>query len=851
MPKTARADGAKPAAQRPPVDERDLGRRAATLSLGDKVCLLTGGDLWSLHAKPSAGLRRIVVSDGPVGVRGERWDERDTSANVPCPTALAASWDEQLVQAIGRVLAAEARRKGVDVLLAPTLNLHRTPYGGRHFECFSEDPLLTARIGAAYIRGVQSGGVAATAKHFIANETETQRHTVDVRVDDRTLHEVYLAPFEAAIRSGVWAVMAAYNRVNGSSMTESDLLHDVLDDELGFDGVVMSDWFATRTTEASARAALDLVMPGPDGPWGQALLDAIDEGRVAEATVDGKVRRVLRLAARVGALDEVQGMSPPSLGPGELAGTLRRAAAAGFVLVRNRGGLLPLARGRIRRLAVIGRHAADPSIAGGGSAKVFPPYCVSPLAGLRAALSRSSAVDYAPAGLVSDRVPVAAAPWIQTPDGVPGAEVRFLSSDGTVLGSERRPACAFNYPRSLEHGGSLAWVEVRATVRATEPGVYTIGASGLGRYRLTVGGNAVFDGRLTQPPGSDPFIALLLPPQVGHPVALDRGEQLEVVLRHEVGTAASELGDIGLAFQLNLLPPHGTDEEELARAERLARQADAAIVVVGTTDEVESEGFDRSTLGLPGRQDELVRRVAAANPRTVVVVNAGAPVLMPWAEDVGAVLLAWFPGQEFGNALADVVFGDVEPGGRLPTTWPRTEEGLPTARPAGGRLDYAEGLSIGYRGVEAAARSVRYPFGHGLGYSQWVYEELRAPEAMRAGEPIALEVVVRNTGRRLSREVVQAYASRPDSVLERPERWLAGFARAEAGPGERVTVTLTIAPRAVEHWDTKAREWALEPGRVELAVGPSSQLLPLGATVRIPAAARGDRDERRTEEERA
>jgi beta-glucosidase len=831
-PHTTKTDDA----QRLPVEEGDLGALVASLSLCERVRLLTGGDFWSLHAEPSIGLRRIVVSDGPVGVRGERWDERDTSANVPCPTALAASWDEQLVRAVGRVLAAEARRKGVDVLLAPTLNLHRTPYGGRHFECFSEDPLLTGRIGVAYIRGVQSGGVAATAKHFVANDSETERFTVDVRVDDRTLHEVYLAPFETAVRSGgVWAVMAAYNRVNGSSMTESELLEELLDLELGFDGLVMSDWFATRTTEASARARLDLVMPGPDGPWGQALVDAVRDGRVAGAAVDGKVRRVLRLAARVGALhSSAPGPTPtpPPLGHGELATTLRRAAAAGFVLVRNRDRVLPLSRSRIGRLAVIGRHATAPPL-GGGSATVFPPYCVSPLDGLAAAVARNGTVEHAPGVQVSTRLPPAAAPWIHTPDGLPGAEVRFRAADGELLGAEHRLACAFNWPRSLEHGGSLASVEVHAVIRATEPGVYTIGASGLGHYRLTVSGRPVFDGRLSLAPGVDPVIALMLPPQVRHPVALDRGEQLEVILTHEVGSAATELGDIGLAFQLNLEPPHGSDAEELARAELIARRADAAVVVVGTVGEVESEGFDRATLSLPGRQDELVQRVARANPRTIAVVNAGAPVLMPWADEVAAVLIAWFPGQEFGNALADVVFGDVEPGGRLPTTWPRTEEDLPTARPTAGRLAYSEGLRVGYRGGAGEPGRVRYPFGHGLGYSQWRYESLSAPRRAAPGESVELEVVLVNAGPRYSSEVVQAYASRPDSVLERPERWLIGFARVQAGPGERITTRLTVAARAFEHWDTAAGSWAVEPGLVQLSAGPSSAELPLSGTVRI------------------
>src|SRR5215204_1535842 len=305
------------------IDDDELQARVDILSLEQKVRFLTGADFWSLYPEPAAGLRRLVVSDGPAGVRGEKWDERETSANVPSPTALAATWDVDRVERLGRLLAAEARRRGVDVLLAPTVNLHRTPYGGRHFECFSEDPLLTARIGVAYVRGLQEAGVGATVKHFVANDSETQRMTLDARVGERALRELYLAPFEAIVgEGGVWSVMAAYNGVNGHPMTESALLRDILHDEWGFDGVVMSDWFATRTTVPSANAALDLVMPGPAGPWGDALIDAVRAGEVDEATIDDKVIRILRLASRVGALEGSSAGAAPGYDDAEVAATL-------------------------------------------------------------------------------------------------------------------------------------------------------------------------------------------------------------------------------------------------------------------------------------------------------------------------------------------------------------------------------------------------------------------------------------------------------------------------------------------------------------------------------------------------
>ncbi|WP_043662784.1 beta-glucosidase family protein [Streptomyces xylophagus] len=822
------------------TDEADLARRLGALTLEQKVRLLTGADFWSLHPEPAVGLRRLVVSDGPAGVRGELWDERSPSANVPSPTALAATWDEPLVERLGGLLAHEARGKGVDVLLAPTVNLHRTPYGGRHFECFSEDPLLTARIGVAYVRGVQGGGVAATVKHFVGNDSETQRMTLDARIGERALRELYLTPFERIVGEGrVWAVMAAYNGVNGHPMTESPLLREVLHDDWDFDGLVMSDWFAARTTEPSARAALDLVMPGPIGPWGDALVAAVRKGKVDESVVDDKVLRLLRLAARVGALSEVPTtLRPAQYDAASVAARLRETAAAGFVLARNEDAVLPLDRAALSRVAVLGPNAAVARTLGGGSATVFPPYTVSPLDGIRAALGDDVEITHGVGVTPQTRTPAAALSYLRHPDGSgEGVEVRFLSEDGELLGSERRAGAAYTWMGSYGPGvptGQVARVEVRTVIRATDAGSYAIGGSGIGRFRLSVAGAEVFDVRLQLPPGADLVEALMTPPQQLHSADLAEGEETEVVLTHDIVSGDEAIGDAVTLFQLNLQPPHGSDDEEIERAVALAREADVAVVVVGTTEEVESEGFDRGSLALPGRQDELVRRVAEANPRTVVVVNSGAPVLLPWAEDVAAVLLAWFPGQEFGNALADVLLGVTEPGGRLPTVWPATERGLPATEPVDGVLAYDEDLFIGYRGDGRTGwQPPRYGFGHGLGYTTWEYVSIDTPGEVPSGAGCTVEVRIRNTGTRHGKEVVQIYGGLPGGAVERPVRWLAGFAVVEAAAGEEVVATVTVDARAFEHWDTEAGGWAVEPGTFRLEAGPSSTTLPLTADVAV------------------
>ncbi|MFF3371387.1 beta-glucosidase [Streptomyces sp. NPDC002680] len=823
------------------ADEAEFARRLGALTLEQKVRLLTGADFWSLHPEPAVGLRRLVVSDGPAGVRGELWDERSPSANVPSPTALAATWDEPLIERLGGLLAHEARAKGVDVLLAPTVNLHRTPYGGRHFECFSEDPLLTARIGVAYVKGVQGGGVAATVKHFVGNDSETQRMSLDARIGERALRELYLTPFEAIVGEGrVWAVMAAYNGVNGHPMTESPLLREVLHGDWGFDGLVMSDWFAVRTTEPSARAALDLVMPGPIGPWGDALVAAVQEGKVDESLVDDKVLRLLRLAARVGALSEmpITTARPQEYDAVSVAARLRETAAAGFVLARNEDAVLPLDRATLRKVAVLGPNAAVARTLGGGSATVFPPYTVSPLDGIRAALGDDVEVTHGIGVTSQTRVPAAALAHLRHPDGSgEGVEVSFLSEDGTLLGSERRTGGAYTWMGSYGPGvptGRVARVEARTVIRATDAGRYAIGGSGIGRFRMSVAGTEVFDVRLQLPPGADLVEGLMTPPQRLHTVGLAAGEETEVVLTHDIVASDEALGDGVTMFQLNLQPPHGGDEEEIERAVALARAAEVAVVVVGTTEEVESEGFDRDTLALPGRQDELVRRVAEANPRTVVVVNSGAPVLLPWAEEVSAVLLAWFPGQEFGNALADVLLGVAEPGGRLPTVWPASERGLPATEPVDGVLAYDEGLFIGYRGTGRADwQPPRYDFGHGLGYTTWEYVSIDVPGETRPGADFTAEVRVRNSGTRHGKEVVQVYAGRPGGGVERPVRWLAGFATVEAAAGEEAVVTVTVDARALRHWDTEADGWAVEPGIYRLEAGPSSKTLPLTTDIAV------------------
>ena len=807
--------------------EAEIAGRLAQLSLEQKVRLMTGADIWALHPIPEIGLRRLVTSDGPAGVRGETWDERSPSANVPSPTALAASWDPVLLERMGRLLASEARRKGVDVLLAPTVNLHRTPYGGRHFECFSEDPELTAMIGTAYVQGLQAEGVAATVKHFVANDSETDRFSVNALVDERVLRELYLMPFERIVAAGAWAVMAAYNQVNGTTMTENVLQRDVLKREWGFDGVIMSDWYATRSVAAAGEDLLDLAMPGPESPWTEGLLEAVQSGQISESALDGHVLRILRLAARVGALDELPPATPPSRrwSDEELSAELRASSAAGMVLIKN-DGTLPLEPSSLRQVAVIGPNAATARTLGGGSATVFPPYVVSPLNGLRAALSDEIRVVHAEGGRSSDRTEIAPKDLLQLPDdSEPGVEVIFFDAEDRELGRQQRQAASMMWWGLVQEGLNAAEIDhlqLIARLRVPESGRYSVGTSGLGDFRLVVDGEPLFDETITLPLGADVVEAMMKPPQQLAVVELEAGRDAAVELRYRPAGAGTELGGaevIMLTVQLNVAPV--IDEQaEFERAVSLAAESDVAVVLVGTNAEVESEGFDRTSLALPGRQDELVSAVAATNPRTVVIVNSGAPVLLPWADEVAAVLVSWFPGQEFGSALADVLTGKVEAGGRLPVTWPASEEGLPPVQPVNGELPYDEGLLIGYRWYLATDRTPAFPFGHGLGYTTWAYEDM-------AVDGNTVTVRIRNTGNRPGREVVQLYASRADSAVERAPRWLAGSAVVDAAAGEVANAVITVGHHNFRHWDSSDHGWMVEPGTYQLHAGRSVVDLPL------------------------
>ncbi|MFJ3520087.1 beta-glucosidase [Streptomyces sp. NPDC090131] len=791
------------------------------LDLDTKAGLLAGQDMWALPAVPAIGLQSLVFSDGPIGVRGVRWTADDPSIALPSPTALAAAWDPELARRAGRLLAQEARRKGVHVLLAPTVNLHRSPLGGRHFECYSEDPYLTGAIGAGYVNGVQDGGVGTTVKHFVGNDAETDRFTVDSVIAPRPLRELYLAPFEAIVANAhPWGIMTAYNQVNGTTMTEHQyLVNEVLRAEWGFDGCNVSDWMAARSTTGDILGGMDVAMPGPTTVYGPALAGAVRAGEVPESAVDEAARNVLRLAARVGVLEGAPAAVENLPAPIDGQALARELAARGFVLVRNEGAL-PLDTTAGRTVALAGAAARDARVLGGGSATVFPERIVSPLDGLTAALPEG-ALTYSVGADPSDEL---------TPAGQGfGLHAVCRDASGAVIGEGGLPSGQVQWigddlPAGVTYE-TMASIEVRGTFVPRESGEHAFGTRGLGAFALAVGGESLWSGVQEMGNEADPFEAFFGAPNERVRLTLTEGEPVEVSLTFQVPDMTS-LPLRAIMFSLLHLGPQRDADELIAEAVAAARDADTAVVVVATTERVESEGFDRQDLCLPGRQDDLVRAVAAVNPNTVVVVNAGSPVELPWREDVAAVLLTWFPGQEGGAALADVLLGDAEPGGRLPTTWPARFADAPVTEvvPTDGRLEYGEGIHIGYRAYEKHGVSPAYPFGHGLGYTDWTYDSLEVT-------PDTVRVRLTNTGTRPGREVVQVYLAPEQDDVERPASWLAAFAGVVAGPGESVETEIPLPARAFEIWDEEVRGWRRIGGTYEVRASHSHGDTRLTATL--------------------
>jgi beta-glucosidase len=792
----------------------------ATLTTGltaDEMATLTAGaSMWATAAIPHAGIPSLAMADGPMGVAGPRVDERDVSLLTPAPVALGASWDEALVQRIGRLVGGEAIRRDVDLMLAPNLNLARSPLAGRAFEYFSEDPLLCGRLGAAWIQGCQSVGTGAVAKHLVCNDSETARDSMNAVVDERTLREVYLAPFEMAARAGCAGMLTAYNKVNGAWCAEAgQIVRDVAKGEWKFDGVFMSDWFGTHSTAPSLNGGLDLEMPGPARFLGAKSAAAVAEGQVDPARVRDAATRVARTARRFG---QDKGAPLPA---DEASALLVEAAAAGFTLVRNEDAMLPLDTVRFARIAVLGPNASAPCFQGGTFAKIaVRPDALLPLDALRARFG-DAIVAYEPGVDPQPKLPRMPARPARDVDGCTrGMTLDYFDNpdcEGSPLLSETRDTNSLTWFHGVHAAGALqrlAATRASGVVTAVADGPHRFYIGGTGALRLVIDDVEVFRRDEQLAPG-DVMGRLKSGDADCVMVDLRAGQEVAVVAELRYTPARCQ----GLWYGVR-----GPDSNEamMARAVAAARDADAVVLVVGETSDASVESKDRIDTRLPAEQIALIEQVCAANPNTVIVTNVGHAFDTRWEEGARAVLHCWYPGEEFGRALAQVLAGDREPGGRMPVTIAREDGDYPalSLQPdANGDLYYSEGTRPGYRGLAARGIAPRQPFGAGFGYTTFALGGAAVEPDGAEGWTVTVDV--RNTGQRAGAEVVQVYRTVPELTL-------VGFDKVHLAPGEMRTVRIAVDRRRLQVWEGG---WTDLPGPVGLRVGRSSADLPFAVQV--------------------
>jgi beta-glucosidase len=802
-----------------PLEDRveDLVGR---LTLEEKVALMAGAEAFKMQGVERLGVPQLGMSDGPTGVRS---NTGQMATVFPVAVALAATFNPDVTREVAAAIAREAKALGEQVVLAPTINIVRTPLWGRNFETYSEDPYLAGELATTYVEGLQGEGVGASLKHYAANNQEERRMDVSVEVDERTLREIYLAAFERVVKAAnPWTVMASYNKLRGVfASANTHLMEDILKGEWAYDGMVVSDWGAVHATTETANGGLDLEMPGPPVYFGGKLAAAVQAGAVPEARIDDAARRLVRLILRAGLADGVH--RDGELRSDRHRAIARRAAEEGIVLLKNDGALLPFKADDIKTIAVIGPNANFIRLQGDGSSRVSTDRWPTPVESLGARLPHAKLL-YAQ-GCDAEPVPPQAQARMFSPTEAreaPGLTAEYFEN-ADLSGEPYRT----NHERRL-----LRWMSARGPRNAanrfaalrwsgwfwpTMSGAHEFSVRGDGATRIVVGDETVIDfgdeghEDLMDPTGSAALRRTCA-------VELEAGKGYRFVLEYEWAK-----GRPGASFEtlaLGVRQPPGEMETAIAAA----RQADTVVVVCGSASTTESEGYDRRDIDMPGDQNLLIEQIAAANPRTVVVVNAGAAMAMPWIDKVKAVLQVWLPGEEGPDALTGILMGEVSPSGRLPVTFPKRLEDNPAYGfyPGGDTVTYGEGLGVGYRHYDLRGIEPLFAFGHGLTYSSFAYADLAVAAEARAGEPVAVTLKLTNTGARTAREVVQLYVGPVAPAAPTPPKALKGFAKVQLKPGETRKVAFSLGDRAFARYNESVGDWTIDKGAYDILAGASA-----------------------------
>ncbi|KAI0811117.1 putative beta-glucosidase from glycoside hydrolase family GH3 [Irpex lacteus] len=827
------------------------------LTTDEKIALLGAPNWWNTSAIPRLGIPAVRMSDGPNGVRGSSHFVPTPAQCLPCATSLASTFDTELIHEVGALLAAEAKIKSSVILLAPTCNIQRTPLGGRAFESFSEDPHLSGIIAAAYVNGLQANGVAATIKHFVGNDQEHERTAADSIISDRALREIYLYPFMLAQKlASPWAYMTSYGRLNGVHTSENKwLINDLLRKEWGFDGVVISDWYGTYSVDLAINAGMELEMPGPPR-WRTPLLvnHMLSCQKIFPSTLNERVTTLLEFVQR-----QARRNSEVVFGDGkersrdseETRRFTRKLAADGMVLLKNDGPLLPLIPGKVKKVAIIGPNAKERIISGGGSAQLKASYVVSPYEGLIANAPEGIEFDYT-VGCYAHKYLPTLENNLTTEDGRPGWACSFYKHDSNenpigdsvadfVLQDTRVKLNDF-----LPAGLTPNWtIKLNGKLVFDKTADYELGLTVAGRAKLFLNGELAIDNWTKQRPGEFFY---------GQGTVEEK-----MVIRLEAGKSV----DVRVEYT-NTKPPEGPESDRsqpaLMRGVRLggcekidadkaiedavaiATKSDAVVVVVGLSPEWEAEGFDRPTLDMPGRQNELIARLGKANRNTVVCLQAGSAVAMPWVNDVNGIIQAWYSGNEVGNALADIIYGNVNPSGRLALTLPEREQDIPAylnTRSENGKIYYREDLFVGYKWYQARGIKPLFPFGHGLSYTSFSFSNLVISPVVTHNSAFGVDVsvTVTNTGSTPGSEVVQVYITNPEIGLTTPKLQLRGFTKVkDLSPGASYAVTIHLDKYAVSYWDVTRNAWKADIGNYRVLVGRSSYDIVLEGEFEVKAS---------------
>jgi len=811
------------AGQAPVPDSPEVERRVESIlqrmTLEEKIDYIGGFQDFYIRAIPRLGVPAIKMSDGPIGLRND-----GPATTLAGGIALAATWDPELVERAGTVLGDDARSRGVHILLGPGANVYRSPRDSRNFEYLGEDPFLASRTAIAYVKGLQSRGVCATIKHFMGNNQEYDRHNVDSLIDERTMREIYLPTFEAAVKEGqVCAIMDSYNLTNGEHMSQNGYFNnEVAKKQWGFDGVIMSDWDSTYDGVAAVNGGLDIEMPAGAHMNRETLLPAVKSGKVTEATINEHVRRILRRAVQFGWLDREQ--TDPSLPAYNVKGRAiaLEAARSSMVLLKN-DSVLPLDKSAIKTIAIFGPDAYPTPPVGGGSAAVQPFHTVSVLEGLANSAGKVVTVTYSSGIPTTSEMADATSLTTAISGGKPGlTSERFVSDN--LSGSPAETVVdehlnfGFEWPSFYSIPSRFRSVRWTGFYVAKAAGTYDVFAQGPGEdgaYHVFIDDKLVLDNWLR---------ATAL---VNHkPVELSAGpHKILIELRRT-------FGDPNLRF--GIVDPAAMVKPEV---KTLATHADAVVLAVGFDGTSESEGSDR-TFTLPPAQDALIAAALAANMKTVVVITSGGAVDMTlWIAHTPALLESWYPGQEAGTALADILFGQVNPSGKLPVTFDRNLEDSAVAHsyyadpPENKKVRYSEGVFVGYRHYDKSGSKPAFPFGYGLSYTTFKYSNLSVtPQSADLSSPVMVSFDVTNTGSREGAEVAEVYVGDTHARVPRPVKELKGFSKVMLKPDETRHVQVSLDRRAFSYYDVEKKDWAAAPGEFAILVGGSSDNTPLRGT---------------------